>query len=57
MIVEHALLNVIPAKTTEFEVAIQKALPLISQSTGFHGLEIRRNANAPAQYLLLVHWD
>ena len=57
MIIEQAVLNVIPAKTAEFEVALQQALPLISTSAGFQGLEIRRHAKVRHQYLLLMRWD
>lgn len=57
MIIEHAVLNVVPGKANEFEAALHLAMPLISASPGFQGLEIRRNAASANQYLLLVRWD
>ncbi|MEO6608099.1 MAG: antibiotic biosynthesis monooxygenase [Aestuariivirga sp.] len=57
MIIEHALLNVVPGKVSDFERALQQAMVLISASPGFQGLEIRRNAAVSHQYLLLVRWD
>ncbi len=57
MIIEHALLQVKPNDESAFEAAMAKARPLISASPGFSGLEIRRAAETPGLYLLLVRWD
>ncbi|MCC2110922.1 MAG: antibiotic biosynthesis monooxygenase [Hyphomicrobiales bacterium] len=56
MILEHALLDVRLGEEANFEAAMRSALPLISATPGFLGLEIRRCAETPNRYLLLVKW-
>src|SRR5688500_10115978 len=56
MIIEHAVLNVIEGKRDAFEAAFAKALPLISETPGFIGLELRPCIEADGKYLLLVQW-
>jgi heme-degrading monooxygenase HmoA len=55
-IVEHALLHVAAASAGAFESAMEMALPLISASEGFEGIEVRPSTDTPGTYLLLVHW-
>jgi len=57
MILEHAILNVKPGEAERFEAAMNEALPLISASPGFLGLEVRRCIESPDRYVLLVKWD
>ena len=57
MILEMAVLNVVPGKEQEFEAAIQEAQPLIAQTPGFRSLAIRRCIETPNRYLLLVEWE
>lgn len=57
MILEHAILNVKPGQAVAFEAAMREALPLISASDGFRGLEVRRCIESPDRYVLLVRWD
>lgn len=57
MILEHAILNVKPGQVVAFEAAMREALPLISASDGFRGLEVRRCIESPDRYVLLVRWD
>jgi heme-degrading monooxygenase HmoA len=57
MILEHAVLNVSAGRQSEFEIAMRSAVPLISASPGFLGIEVRRNIKMPNQYLLLVRWE
>ena len=57
MIVEHALLRVRDGKTAAFEEAMERAIPLIAASPGFHGIEIRPAVGQEGSYLLLVQWD
>jgi heme-degrading monooxygenase HmoA len=56
MIIEHAVLNVIEGKRDAFEAAFAKAMPLISETPGFIGLELRPCIEADGKYLLLVQW-
>jgi heme-degrading monooxygenase HmoA len=57
MILEHAVLNVNAGRESEFEIAMRSAVPLISASSGFLGIEVRRNIKVANQYLLLVCWE
>jgi heme-degrading monooxygenase HmoA len=57
MILEHAILDVSPERTTAYEAALKQALPLIAATPGFLGLEVRACLEAPGRYLLLVRWD
>ncbi len=57
MILEHAILDVKPGLAAEFEAAMTEALPLISASPGFGGIEVRRCVESPDRYVLLVKWE
>jgi heme-degrading monooxygenase HmoA len=57
MILEHAILNVRPGESPAFLSALEDALPLISATPGFIGLEVRPCLEAPDRYLLLVRWE
>ena len=57
MIVEHALLHVIPHRTDEFEVAFADAKSIISSMPGFVNLTLSRGIEQPNTYLLLVEWE
>jgi heme-degrading monooxygenase HmoA len=56
LIIEHAVLEVKPGLQAEFEAAMQQAVPLISASDGFLGIEVLPCIEAPGRYLLLVKW-
>jgi heme-degrading monooxygenase HmoA len=57
MILEHALLPVVPGQEQQFERAFAQALPLISSQAGFIDLALSRCVEEPGRYLLLVHWE
>ncbi|WP_431277694.1 antibiotic biosynthesis monooxygenase family protein [Leifsonia poae] len=57
MIVEHAVLPVIPGQEEAFEADFARARPLISAMPGFVDLTIARQVENPSQYLLLVQWE
>ena len=56
MILEHAILDVAPARMAEYEATLREALPLISATPGFVELEVRACLETPGRYLLLVRW-
>jgi heme-degrading monooxygenase HmoA len=56
MILEHAILIVRPGQQHEFEITMGKAIPLISASPGFLGIDVRRDVKNANQFLLLVRW-
>lgn len=56
MILESAVLDVIPGRTREFEAAFAQAQRIIAASPGYLGHELRRCVEKPGRYLLLVRW-
>jgi heme-degrading monooxygenase HmoA len=56
MILEAAMLHVLPGREAEFEAAFREASPIIAGSEGYLGHELRRCIEAPSRYLLLVRW-
>ena len=57
MIVEHAMLDVIPGQEPEFERAFEKAQAIIASMPGYIGHEILNCIEHPNRYLLLVKWQ
>lgn len=57
MILEVAILNVIPGREAEFEDAFRQAQRIISTMTGYRSHDLRRCVEAAHRYILLVHWD
>jgi heme-degrading monooxygenase HmoA len=56
VILESAVLDVIPGRTREFEAAFGQAQRIIAASPGYLGHELRRCIEKPHRYLLLVRW-
>ncbi|MFK8182718.1 MAG: antibiotic biosynthesis monooxygenase [Phormidesmis sp.] len=56
MILEVAVLNVIPEKTASFEADFDKAQTLISAMPGYISHSLKRCIETPARYILLVQW-
>ena len=57
MVLEHAVLEVIPGQENGFEVAFREAKDIISSMPGFRSLRLERCLESPSRYLLLVEWD
>jgi len=57
MVLEHALLPVVPGREPEFEDAFGRARTIIAGMPGFRGLTLSRCLERPGTYLLLVEWD
>lgn len=57
VILEHALLNVISGRETEFEAAFGEARKIIESMPGFISLRVSRSLEVPSEYLLLVEWN
>ena len=57
MILEVAILNVIPGREAEFEAAFRSAQPIISSIPGYRSLELRRCVETGNRYILLVNWN
>lgn len=57
MILEHAVLSVMPGQEEAFEAAFAQARPLISAQPGFVWLRLARSTETPSHYVLLVQWE
>ncbi len=57
MILEHAVLDVIPGKQEEFEEAFNQAKAILSSMPGLLSLRLTRCVERDERYLLLVEWD
>ena len=57
MILEHAVLEVIPGREQAFEEAFQSAKAIISAAVGFRSMRLSHCVEERNRYLLLVEWD
>ncbi len=57
MILEAAILDVIPGKEREFESAFAKASPIIAGMNGYISHQLQHCIEAPTRFLLLVQWE
>lgn len=57
MVLEHAVLEVIPGEEDAFEVAFERARSIIEAANGFRNLRLSRCIEQPSRYLLLVEWE
>ena len=57
MILEVAILNVIPGREAQFEAAFREAQPLIASMKGYQSHELRCCLETGSRYILLVRWD
>jgi heme-degrading monooxygenase HmoA len=57
MILEVALLDVVPGREPEFEDAFRRAQALIASMKGYRGHDLRRCVETANRYVLLVRWD
>jgi heme-degrading monooxygenase HmoA len=55
MILEVAILDVIPDKTAEFEANFQKAQDIISSMNGWLGHQLQQCLEVPNRYIKVVH--
>ena len=57
MVLELAILNVIPGRGGEFEHAFREANGIIASMPGFQSLELQKCIEQPNRYALLVKWS
>ncbi len=57
MILEHAVLPVVPGREAEFEASFDEAKEIIAGMPGFIDLRLSRSIETPNEYLLLVQWQ
>jgi heme-degrading monooxygenase HmoA len=56
VILEVAILNVIPERTAEFEAAFRTASPIIASSPGCLSHSLKKCVENRNRYILLVEW-
>ena len=57
MILEVAILDVIPGQETEFEAAFAQAQAIISAMKGYVNHQLQRCIEKENRYILLVNWE
>lgn len=57
MILEHAILPVVPGREAEFEAAFARARSLVAEQPGCRTVSLSRSLESPNLYLLLIEWD
>lgn len=57
MVLEHAVLDVLPGEEPAFEEAFSRATAIISGAAGFRSLRLGRCIERRSRYLLLVEWE
>ncbi len=57
MVLEVAILDVIPNQEQDFQVAFAKASGIISSMPGYISHQLQRCIEKQNRYILLVHWE
>jgi heme-degrading monooxygenase HmoA len=57
MILEVAILDVIPTQTEAFEMAFKEAEKIISSMGGYINHDLKKCIEKPNRYILLVNWQ
>ena len=57
MILEVAILDVIPGTETEFEAAFKQASPIIAGMDGYVSHQLQKCIEKQNRYILLVNWE
>ena len=57
MILEAAILEVVPSREAEFESAFAKASPIIASMNGYISHQLQHCMENSSRYLLLVQWE
>jgi len=56
MVLEVAILDVIPGKESDFEAAFAQASPIISSMLGYISHQLQKCIEKQNRYILLVNW-
>ncbi len=57
MILEVAMLDILPGREADFEAAFATASGIISSMPGYVSHELQRCLETPSRYVLLVRWE
>ena len=56
MVLEQAVISVVPGREADFEAAFSRGKEVISASPGFVRATLSRGVESPSTYVLLVEW-
>ena len=57
MIMETAVMSVVPGREEEFLAALEQAKDVLMQAEGFRVLHVHRGVERPSSFLLAIGWD
>jgi heme-degrading monooxygenase HmoA len=57
MILEVALIDVVPGQEDAFAAAYQRAHPILEGTEGCLSIRMTRGVESPSRFVLLVEWD
>lgn len=57
MVLEVAILDVIPGQGAEYEAAFAEAAPIIASMPGYRSHQLKRCLEKKNRYILLVEWE
>jgi heme-degrading monooxygenase HmoA len=57
MIVEHAVITIIPGREAAFEEAFARAPAIFERAEGFGWIRLLRSIEEPSRYTILVGWE
>jgi heme-degrading monooxygenase HmoA len=57
MLLEVAILDIVPGRENEFQAAFAKASPIISSMSGYVSHQLQRCIEKQNRYILLVNWE
>ena len=57
MVLEVALINVVPGQEDDFVAAYGKARPVLAGTEGCRSVRMTRGVESPSRFVLLVEWD
>jgi heme-degrading monooxygenase HmoA len=57
MILEVAIVDIIPGQENEYQAAFANASPIISSMPGYISHQLQHCLEKPNRFILLVHWE
>jgi heme-degrading monooxygenase HmoA len=57
MVLEVALITVVPGQEDDFTTAYAKARPILATTPGCRSVRMTRGVESPSSFVLLVEWD
>jgi heme-degrading monooxygenase HmoA len=57
MIMETAIIDVVPGREEEFIAALEQGKAIVAQAKGFHVMHVHRGVERPSTFLLALGWE